>query len=233
MNELLLVISLLFAFGFSLAFFYFFGKGGCFAWISLCTIFANIEVVILVNAFGIEQTLGNTLFAASFLSTDFLSEFYSKKDANTAVKIGLASSVSFILLSFLWMFYIPSENDWAFESVKTLFAHTPRILIASFLAYAISEFLDVKLYHALWDYTHRKTENKDSFLWLRNNVATLASQAVNALAFNLCAFWGIYDAKTLFSITFASYVIYIVTSILDTPFLYAARKLHRLKEKGT
>ena len=229
MNEFLLIASLLISFGMALLFFYYFGKSGCIVWVTLCTVFANIEVTILVNAFGIEQTLGNTLFASSFLATDFLSEFYSKEDAGKGVKLGIAGAVVFIIFSSMWQLYTPSENDWAMQSIKTLFSNTPRILIASLSAYAISEVLDVNLYHAIWKYTENKTSSRETFLWLRNNGATLTAQAVNAIVFNAGAFWGMYDSKTLFSITLASYLIYIATSLLDTPFLYTARILHKRK----
>ncbi|MBP3709019.1 MAG: queuosine precursor transporter [Treponema sp.] len=225
-NELLLIISLCCSFSALLVFFQLFGKEGCMAWTCLCTVFANIEVAVLVNAFGMEQTLGNTLFASSFLATDFLSEFYGKKEAGKAVRLGIASSCVFIIFSLLVVRYVPSENDIVFASVQTLFSNTPRILIASLAGYAASELLDVQLYHALWKLTIIKSGSREKYLWLRNNIATLTSQAVNIIIFNFAAFWGVYDMKTLISITGACYVIYIFTSLLDTPFLYVARKLH-------
>ena len=72
------------------------GKGGLFAWIGICAVFANVEVLILVHAFGMDQTLGNTLFASSFLATDILSELYGKKDANKGVLVGIITTVMFI-----------------------------------------------------------------------------------------------------------------------------------------
>ena len=228
-NELLLVISLCCSFSALLVFFQLFGKDGCMAWICLCTIFANIEVAVLVNAFGMEQTLGNTLFASSFLATDFLSEFYGKKEAEKAVRLGIAASFVFIVFSLLVVRYVPSENDLVFASMQTLFSNTPRILIASLAGYAASELLDVQLYHALWKLTIMKSGSREKYLWLRNNIATLASQAVNIIIFNFAAFWGVSDMKTIISITSACYVIYIFTSLLDTPFLYIARKLHRVR----
>lgn len=225
-NEILLIISLVASFGGLLLFFRLFGKIGCFAWIAICTILANIEVTILVTAFGMEQTLGNVLFASSFLATDFLSEFYGKREANKAVAAGIATTCVFILFSFLWTQYNPSENDWAFEHVAALFSNTPRILIASLLAYAISEIIDVQLYHAWWKFTERKTGGERGYLWLRNNGSTLISQLVNIVIFNFGAFWSIYDFPTLLSITGACYVIYIFTSLLDTPFIYIARVMH-------
>ena len=226
MNELFLVITLLVSFGGTLLFLKIFGKGGLFAWIGICTVLANIEVTILVHAFGMDQTLGNTLFASSFLATDILSELYGKKDANKGVLVGIITTILFILLSTMWINYIPAEGDWAMPFVKQLFANTPRVLIASLIAYAVSEAFDVWLYHKWWTLTEKRFGNKDKYLWFRNNFSTLFSQLVNIVIFNFGAFLGIYSLPQLFSITLACYVIYIVTSLLDTPFIYLAKKIN-------
>ena len=224
MNELLLVLSLLISFGATVLFLKLFGKSGLFAWIGICAVFANVEVLILVHAFGMDQTLGNTLFASSFLATDILSELYGKKDANKGVLVGIITTVLFILLSTMWINYVPAEGDWAMPFVKQLFANTPRVLIASLIAYAVSEAFDVWLYHKWWTFTEKRFGNKDKYLWFRNNFSTLLSQLVNIVIFNFGAFLGIYSLSQLFSITIACYVIYIVTSLLDTPFIYLAKK---------
>ena len=224
MNELLLVLSLLISVGGSVLFLKLFGKSGLFAWIGICAVFANVEVLILVHAFGMDQTLGNTLFASSFLATDILSELYGKKDANKGVLVGIITTVLFILLSTMWINYVPAEGDWAMPFVKQLFANTPRVLIASLIAYAVSEAFDVWLYHKWWTFTEKRFGNKDKYLWFRNNFSTLFSQLVNIVIFNFGAFLGIYSLSQLFSITIACYVIYIVTSLLDTPFIYLAKK---------
>ena len=226
MNELLLVLSLLISFGSTVLFLKLFGKSGLFAWIGICAVFANVEVLILVHAFGMDQTLGNTLFASSFLATDILSELYGKKDANKGVLVGIITTVLFILLSTMWINYVPAEGDWAMPFVKQLFANTPRVLIASLIAYAVSEAFDVWLYHKWWTFTEKRFGNKDKYLWFRNNFSTLFSQLVNIVIFNFGAFLGIYSLPQLFSITLACYVIYIVTSLLDTPFIYLAKKIN-------
>ena len=202
-----------------------FGKGGLFAWIGICTVFANIEVTLVVNAFGMDQTLGNTLFAATFLGTDILSEIYGKKEATKGVLAGIFTSLTFILLSFLWVHYIPAESDWASDFVHGLFSNTPRMLLSSLIAYAVSEAVDVFLYHAWWNLTEKKSGSHTKFLWFRNNFSTLISQFINIVIFNFGAFLGIYTFKELVAITGACYVIYIATSLLDTPFVYIARKI--------
>ena len=98
MNELLLIITLLISFGGTLLFLKAFGKGGLFAWVGICTLFANIEVTIVVHAFGMDQTLGNTLFAATFLATDILSEIYGKK--KKLLKVCLPEYLQALLLFF-------------------------------------------------------------------------------------------------------------------------------------
>lgn len=223
MNELFLIISLVVSFGATLLFMRLFGKGGLFAWIAISAILANIEVTILVHAFGMDQTLGNTLFAASYLATDILSEVYGKKEADKGVLVGIITTLMFILFSFLWTHYTPAESDWAMEFVKQLFSNTPRILIASLAGYAISESLDVWLYHKWWSLTEKKTGDHNKFLWFRNNFSTLISQLVNIVIFNFGAFLFVFPLKELISITASCYIIYVATSLLDTPFIYLAK----------
>jgi hypothetical protein len=99
------------------------------------------------------------------------------------------------------------------------------MVIASLVVYVISQFFDVWLYHKWWAFTEKKFGDKHRFLWLRNNGSTLISQILNTLLFTIFAFWGTYDVKTLASIFLSSYVIYIVTSLVDTPAVYLARKI--------
>ena len=67
---------------------------------AIATITANIEVLIMVDAFGMEQTLGNILFASTFLVTDIISEVDGKKAAQKAVNIGIFYR-SFPVLAFI------------------------------------------------------------------------------------------------------------------------------------
>lgn len=230
MNELLLICSVIFVYSMALVGYKLFGKTGLYCLSATATILANIEVVLLINAFGMEQTLGNVLFAVTFLITDILSECESKKAANKAVLVGMFTSIFFLILSQSWMLYIPSVNDTMIDSIKAVFGNTPRMIITSLLVYAVSQFFDVWLYHKWWKLTEKKFGDKRRFLWLRNNGSTLISQLLNSAVFTFCAFVGTYDLQTMISIFLSSYVIYIFTSLLDTPFLYIAR---RIKEKET
>lgn len=228
-NELLLTGSVVFIFCSVLAAYKYFGKAGLYCLSAIATVLANIEVLILVDAFGMEQTLGNVLFAATFLITDILSECEGKKAANRAVLMGIFSSLFFLLLSQSWLLYLPSGTDQVMPSIKGIFSSTPRVLFSSLAVYAVSQLFDVWLYHKWWAFTEKKYGDRRRFLWLRNNGSTLVSQILNTLLFTLFAFYGTYDAGTLLSIFVSSYVVYIFTSLLDTPVLYLARRIPKAK----
>lgn len=227
MNELLLIISLLVEFGLVLLAYRLFGKAGLYTMTVVCTILANIEVVMLIKAFSIEQTLGNTLFAASFLITDILSENEGKKAAKTAVNLGIFSTVIFLVISTSWLFFSPALSDTSYGAFKVIFSQTPRVMVASLLVYAISQKLDVWLYHKWWDFTTKKFSNRDKFVWLRNNGSTLISQFLNTFLFNFGAFFGVYPIGTVLKICLSSYLIFAAAALLDTPFLYLSRHIKK------
>lgn len=224
-NEILLLASVFINYGAVIVAYRIFGKHGLYAMTVLATVLANIEVLMLVEGFGMEQTLGNVMFASTYLITDILSENEGKKSASRAVWLGVFASAVMLVITQYWLLYSPSEGDWASPYIRAIFSTTPRMLLASFLGYVISQRFDVWLYHRWWNYTTKKTGDGSRFLWLRNNFSTLISQAVNTVIFTLTAFAGWYDRATLLSVMLSSYVIYIFTSLLDTPFLYIARKM--------
>ncbi len=226
MNELLLLFSLPLIYGSVLGAYRFFGRTGLYCWTVFATITANLEVLLLVEAFGIEQTLGNILFASTFLVTGILSECHGREAAQTSVNLGVTTSAGFIILSQLWLLYTPAANDWAMGSFVTIFRNTPRVMLASVLVYAIVQRFDVWLYHKWWDFTTRRFGDSRRFLWLRNNAATLLSQLLNTLLYSFGAFGGLYDLDTLLQICLSSYGIYIITTLADTPFAYVARRIH-------
>lgn len=226
LNEILLISSLFVTYAGILLIYRILGEQGLYMWTVLATIAANIEVLIVVDAFGMEQTLGNILFASTFLVTDMLSELYGKKQAKKAVHIGIVTSISFIIISQSWMLYQPNETDFAMPHIRAIFSNTPRLMIAGILVYVIVQMFDVWVYHKWWEFTTKKFGDSHRFLWLRNNGSTLISQLLNTILFTLAAFLFVYDEKTLLSIAGSSYLIFIVASLVDTPFIYWARKIY-------
>jgi uncharacterized integral membrane protein (TIGR00697 family) len=225
-NELLLLASVVVIYGSVLLFYRLFGRSGLYAFNVIATIAANIEVLILVNAFGMEMTLGNVIFASTFLITDILSENEGKAAAKKGVYIGIATSLLFIIISQSWLLYAPSANDFASPAIREVFSNTPRMMLSGVSVYVVVQLFDVWFYHRWWDFTARRFGDARRFLWLRNNGSTLVSQFFNAALFNLAAFLGTYGGGTMVSIIISTFLIYFFTTLLDTPFVYVARKIH-------
>ena len=162
-----------------------FGKIGLYIWVPISTILANIQVVMLVNLFGMDATLGNILYAGGFLVTDILSENYGREEAKTAVKIGFFSLISMTAIMQVAILFKPldiPEGLELFNGVKSIFSLMPRLAIASLTAYLISQFHDVWLYETI-----RNKFPSIKYLWLRNNGSTLVSQLLDNLIFTTIA----------------------------------------------
>ena len=229
MNELLWLAMLAVNFGFILIIYRLFGKTGLYAWVPIAAIVANIQVVKLVALVGMTATLGNIVYASSFLVTDILSEIYGKDAAKKAVHIGLFSLVAMTVLMNMALYFVPAPDDFAQESLKNIFAFMPRVAGASLFAYFISQSHDVWAYD-FW----KKRFPSTKFLWLRNNASTMVSQLIDSSVFTLLAFWGVFPASALIEIFWTTYLLKWVVGAADTPFIYLARNWfaqHKIREE--
>ncbi len=202
-----------------------FGKTGLYAWIPIAAIVANIQVVKLVEIVGISATLGNIVYASSFLVTDILSELYGKREAKKAVYLGLFSLVAMTVLMNMALLFAPAPDDFSQASLKNIFSFMPRIAGASLVAYFISQSHDV------WAFEFWKNRfPSPGHLWLRNNASTMASQFIDSSLFTLLAFWGVFPTQALIEIFWTTYLLKWVVGVADTPFLYLARGWHSGKK---
>ena len=218
-NEILWLIMLLLNFAGILLTYRFFGRIGLYAWVPIAVIIANIQVIKTVELFGITSSLGNIVYATSFLATDILSENYGKKDAGRAVGIGFIALASLTLFMNLALVFKPAPVDFAQESMANLFTLLPRIALASFAAYGISQVHDV------WAYAKLKSMNPEGrWIWLRNNVSTMISQAIDSLIFVTIAFAGSMPSADFWQIVLSTYVLKWIVAAADTPLVYLAAR---------
>ncbi len=218
MNEIFWIGMLLINFLLIIIAYRLWGRLGLYIWIPISVMIANIQVTKTVNLFGLEATLGNIIYATSFLATDILSECYGKKDARRAVAIGFFSMFTMTMLMNIALMFIPAESDFVQESMATIFALMPRIAGASLLAYGISQMHDIFAYGWI-----RKVLPGKRFLWVRNNGSTLMSQLLDSVIFTFAAFFGVFPFSVLIEILITTYVLKVVVSLFDTPFIYLAR----------
>ena len=203
-----------------------FGKWGLIIWIPVSVIVANIQVIQTVNLFGLAATLGNIVYATSFLITDILSENYGKQEAKKAVWIGFFSLISMTLLMNLALYFKPLEGDEfsmvTHQATATIFNLMPRIAIASLTAYMLSQRHDVWAFH-FW----KRRFHKENQLWLRNNLSTMVSQLIDSFVFTLIAFYGVFETAVLIEIFITTYFLKWIVAVADTPFVYWARYIFK------
>ncbi len=223
-NELLWLVMLLVNFFLIILAYKLFGKWGLIMWIPISVIVANIQVIQTVELFGLVATLGNIVYATSFLVTDILSENYGKSEAKKAVWIGFFSLISMTILMNLALYFAPLAGDdfaaTTHEATSTIFKLMPRIAVASLIAYLLSQRHDVWAFH-FW----KKRFPTDKQLWLRNNLSTMVSQFIDSSVFVLAAFYGVFETSVLWEIFITTYFLKWIVAAADTPFVYWAKRM--------
>lgn len=216
-NELLFIISILVNFSLVLLFFRFFKEKGMFAWVAMCTVIANIEVLKCCDMFGLAVTLGNVVYGSMFLCTDILSEFYGKKAAKRAVMLGFFTLGASTIMMQLALLFTPNAHDFASGALHSIFSLSPRICISSIVCFVLSNTLDIHLYE--W-FTRLNFP-----LWLKNNSATFIAQLFDTVCFTFAAFYGLFPLRAMWELILTTMVLKIIIALLDTPFLYAAKRM--------
>jgi queuosine precursor transporter len=219
-NLTLGVIFALVIFGLFLLCYRLFGRMGLYAWVGVATVLANIQVVKTIEMFGLVMTLGNTIYASIYLTSDLLNEKYGEKAAKRAVWFGFFTLIATTIIMQLVLRFQPTETDFAQPHLKALFELLPQLAVGSLCAYLLSQFVDVKLYSWL-----KKKCPRPNQLWIRNNGSTLVSQFLDSLTFCTIAFWGLYPFDVWLEILLSTYLIKFVVTAASTPVLYIARSM--------
>lgn len=195
------------------------GKKGLFAYMAGVVIVANIQVTKTVKLFGLTATLGNIVYASSFLITDILTEVHSEEDSRQAVWIGFLSMTAMTALMWLGLKFVPAPSDWAQPHLQAIFSIMPRIVLGSFIGYLVSNFHDV------WAFGTMRKKMGKKWLWLRNNLSTMVSQGIDSVLFCFIALWGTMPMSVFWQVLFTTYILKWGIASLDTPFVYWARRM--------
>jgi len=218
-NEAIWIFTVLVDFLFIIISIKLFGKLGVYFTIISGIILCNIQVVKIVEIFGVTATLGNIAYGSIFLATDLLSECYGKQEAKRAVVLGFYTLVFFNVALNLSLWIKPAADDIYHHHMLILFNQTTRISIASFAAYLVSQFYDV------WIFDILKNKMQGKHLWLRNNFSTISSQLLDTAVFSLLAFYKVFPLRLIITIATTTFGLKLIVALLDTPFAYLGRFL--------
>ena len=137
----------------------------------------------ITTVFGVSVSVAIFMVPITFLITDIIAEVYGRKAANQFVTTGIIALVMIFGFTALSVALPPNARYPFNEQYKTIFGSSLRIIIASIVAFAISQ------YHDVWAFHFWKEKTKGRFLWLRNNLSTFVSQAIDTIIFLTLAFY--------------------------------------------
>lgn len=152
------------------------------------------------------------VYASTFLLTDIICEKWGKQQARKAVWAGFYANVVMVIAVVIAIHWpsAPFAKDYS-EQFSSVLGLVPRVVLASMVAYLLSQHHDVFAFQ-FW-----KNKTKGRHLWLRNNLSTMVSQAIDTVIFITIAFYGVMDIVPLL---IGQYVIKLIIAVLDTPFIY-------------
>ncbi|MDZ4256981.1 MAG: queuosine precursor transporter, partial [archaeon] len=154
------------------------------------------------------------IFAVTFLITDIVNERFGKNETLNMIRIALVAQI--VMVFFIWLtIAIPPAPFWSDQQIfETILGFAPRIMVASWIAFYISESLDAHIFAWFKEFTKGKQ------LWMRNVFSSIPSMAVDSMIFVTLAFYGLQPIVPIFIGLIAMKWL---VGLVDIPFMYANR----------
>jgi uncharacterized integral membrane protein (TIGR00697 family) len=183
-----------------------------------------------IGSYQMTGSVGIFLFPISFLITDIVAEIYGPR-ATRALVTGTLIVLVLVLGATALATVLPPADRFAAqnESYVGVFRNSLRIILASIVAFTLSQ------YHDVWAFDFWRKRTNGRFLWLRNNASTIVSQLIDTVIFMLIAFWGVSERFTLGYVLGSMlppyYLLKVLAAFLDTPLVYLGVRLLRRQEQ--
>lgn len=175
---------------------------------------ANIVAIKTVNVGFANVTSAIFFYPITFIMADTISEIWGRHVARRAIWTGLFMNVLMVGI-FTLVIQMPSAPFFGNQKeLELILGGVPRIVLASLVAYSISQNLDVYLFTKLREKTNGR------HLWLRTNVATILCQIIDTAIFFCVAFIGIMPLPDMIAATTTEFGVKVAMSIIGTPFIY-------------
>ena len=181
-----------------------------------CLIAANITAVKLVTLFGLLLPAAIIIFPVSYILGDVLTEVYGYRQARKVIWLGFLCNL--IVVAAIWFGQLlPAASFWDGQAAyERILGYTPRILLASFLAYLVGEFANAFVLAKM------KIATRGRWLWTRTVGSTLVGQGLDSLVFITLAFAGTIPVGGLLAAILTQWLAKSAYEAAATPLTYAA-----------
>lgn len=168
---------------------------------------------------------GTLLFPLSYIFADILTEVYGYKKSRHIIWLGFFAAIMMSLV-FAFVGKLPPATDWINqEAYDKILGSTPRIVIASLIAYFFGEFLNSFILAKM------KIVTKGKWLWTRTIGSTVVGEFFDSFLFVLIAFGGLISNALLFTLIVSNYIFKTMIEIIFTPITYKVISFLKKKEK--
>lgn len=172
---------------------------------------SNITSTKIVDVFWLTFDWGTILFPLSYIFGDILTEVYGYKNARRVIWMWFLWAL-LMTLSIIWVWLLPAAGFWDAQSAyETILMYTPRIIIASLIAYTAWEFVNSYILAKM------KVKMKGKLLPIRTITSTLWGQLIDTSVFILVAFYWIFSNQEILAIFIANYILKVGIEVLFTP----------------
>lgn len=164
--------------------------------------------------FGIVLTTAVWLFPIVYIIGDVVPEVYGLATARRVIWLGFAANL-FAVLFFLLCLKLPYPPFWQNQNAfEIVLGFTPRLLIASFIAYLVGTNANA------WIMVRMKQLTNGRWLWTRTISSTIVGEGLDSTLFILIAFYGVVPVAALPSMIFAQAIFKISYEVIATPLTY-------------
>ncbi|MBI4328916.1 MAG: queuosine precursor transporter [Chloroflexi bacterium] len=176
---------------------------------------ANIIAVKLVGLAGLVFPAGVVIFPVSYILGDVLTEVYGYRRARAVIWLGFLCNL-IAVAAILVGGALPAAGFWqGQEAYETILGFTPRLLVASFLAYLIGELSNATVLARM------KVATRGRFLWARTIGSTVVGQGLDSAVFITIAFFGRIPSEGLLTAILTQWLLKTGYEVLATPLTYA------------
>ena len=186
-------------------------------------IVSNIIAVKVVAVLGLILPAAVILFPVAYIIGDVLTEVYGYGRARQAIWIAFGCNL--LAVAAIWIAgLLPPAPSWtvgvlngpeeATQAFQAILGFTPRLLLASFIAYLAGEFVNAFILAKM------KILTQGRFLWTRTIGSTLIGQGIDSLLFISVAFFGVLPTSILVSAILAQWLVKSAYEVLATPLTY-------------
>jgi len=189
-----------------------------------CLITANITAVKLVNVFGLVLPAGIVIFPISYIFGDILTEVYGYRLARRVIWLGFLCNLLAVIA--IWVGQVlPPASFWNGQAAyERILGYTPRLLLASFLAYLVGEFANSFVMAKM------KIATRGRWLWTRTIGSTLVGEGLDSLVFTTVAFVGEIPMAVLALAIVTQWLAKSAYEAAATPLTYVAVRFLKQRE---